>query len=90
MTKKPLLINSLHGFLVLFSKFLHFSGNMDAKKLDKVTVGEYLQIEQESKNRFEYHDGYIFALAGGTLNHGLICGNIFGEIRSGLREKNSS
>ncbi|MBK7407958.1 MAG: Uma2 family endonuclease [Saprospirales bacterium] len=69
---------------------MYFSGNMDAKKLDKVTIEKYLQIEQESKNRFEYHDGYIFALAGGTLNHGLICGNIFGEIRSGLREKNSS
>jgi Uma2 family endonuclease len=28
-------------------------------------------------------------MAGGTYNHGLICGNIFGEIRSRLIEQNS-
>ena len=26
-------------------------------------------------------------MAGGTLNHGLICGNIFGELRAGLKAK---
>lgn len=62
---------------------------MDAKKLNKVTVKEYLQIERESRQRYEFHDGFIFALAGGTLNHGLICGNVFGEIRSWLKEKKS-
>jgi len=62
---------------------------MDAKKLNKVTVKEYLQIERESQQRYEFHDGFIFALAGGTLNHGLICGNIFAKIWSGLAEKNS-
>lgn len=62
---------------------------MDAEKLNKVTVREYLQLELDSQTRYEFHDGYIYALAGGSLNHGLICGNIFGEIRAGLKEKNS-
>ena len=38
-------------------------------------------------SKYEFHNGRIYALAGGSLNHGLICGNIFGELRSGLKEK---
>lgn len=60
---------------------------MDAKKLNNLTVAEYIQIEEDANQKYEYHDGRIYALAGGSLNHGLICGNIFGELRSGLREK---
>jgi Uma2 family endonuclease len=58
---------------------------MEAKKLDKLTIAAYLLLEREAGERYEYHDGHIQAMAGGTLNHGLICGNIFGELRSGLK-----
>ena len=30
----------------------------------------------------------IYAMAGGTMNHGFICGNIYGEIKNALRAKN--
>ena len=40
-------------------------------------------------NNSEYHDGKVYALAGGTLNHALLCGNIYTEIRRGLENKSS-
>ncbi len=62
---------------------------MKARKINNLTVEEYIQQEIESSCKYEYHDGKIYALAGGTLNHGLICGNIFGELRSRLKENDS-
>lgn len=60
---------------------------MEAKKLHKLSIAEYLQIERDNQCKYEYHDGSIIALAGGSLNHGIICGNIYGEIRSQLKKK---
>jgi Uma2 family endonuclease len=59
---------------------------MEAKKYNKVTIKEYLKIEKDSNVRHEFHDGLIFALAGGTIEHGLIAGNIFIELGLALRE----
>lgn len=63
---------------------------MEASPLEKVTIAEYLQIEQESQTKYEFHNGFIYAMAGGTLNHRLICGNIFGELREKIRAENKS
>ncbi len=60
---------------------------MQAEKLDKISIEEYIAIEQANDTKYEYHDGSIYAMAGGTLNHALICGNIFGEMRNSLRAK---
>lgn len=60
---------------------------MEAKKLNNLSVEEYLKIEANSEEKYEYYDGVILAMAGGTLNHGLICGNIFGEFRTILKNK---
>ena len=60
---------------------------MQAEKLDKISIEEYIAIEKANDTKYEYHDGSIYAMAGGTLNHALICGNIFGEIRTSLRAK---
>ena len=62
---------------------------MEAIKLEKVTLAEYLEIESAANEKYEFLDGFIYAMAGGTYNHGLICGNIFSGIKSGLKEKNS-
>lgn len=62
---------------------------MEAKKLENLSLAEYLQIEKEADTRYEYHNGKIFAMAGGTVEHGLISGNTYGEIRMALRRKNS-
>jgi len=49
---------------------------------------EYLDGEQISDVRHEYINGGIFAMSGAKATHNRISGNIFGEIRSQL--KNSS
>ncbi len=63
---------------------------MQATKLNNLTAKEYVDIEISTDTRYEYHDGFVHAMAGGTLPHGLICGNIFGEIRAALRANGSS
>jgi Uma2 family endonuclease len=48
----------------------------EAAKKILYTVEEYLEIEQNSLERYTYHSGEIFAMAGGTLNHSLLASNI--------------
>lgn len=63
---------------------------MKAHKLPGLTIEEYLQQEIDAGIKYEYHSGEIYAMAGGTLNHGLLCGNAYSEIRNKLREKSSN
>lgn len=35
----------------------------------KLTVEEYLQLEEKSEVRHEFYDGETYAMAGGTINH---------------------
>jgi len=42
-----------------------------------MTVEEYFQLERNDPDaRYEYVDGYIYAMAGGTFNHDTIKSNI--------------
>jgi len=59
-------------------------------KVHKIPVEDYVKTEIETNTKYEYHDGKIFALAGGTLNHGLICGNVYSGIRNQLTNKGSN
>ena len=63
---------------------------MKAHRIPKLTVEEYIQYEIETGQRYEYHNGEIFALAGGTLKHALLIGNIYSELRSGLKKNKSN
>jgi Uma2 family endonuclease len=40
------------------------------------TVEEYLALEREAEERHEYLDGFIYAMAGESPNHGAICVNL--------------
>jgi Uma2 family endonuclease len=40
------------------------------------TVAEYLAFERSADERHEYLDGYLYAMAGESLNHNLICTNL--------------
>ncbi|MGH1438378.1 MAG: Uma2 family endonuclease [Lewinella sp.] len=62
---------------------------MEAKKIENISLEDYLVIEQEANTRYEYHDGIIYAMAGGSIEHGLISGNTYGELKFGLRENGS-
>ena len=40
------------------------------------TIEEYLAIERESEERHEYLDGFIYAMAGESPEHGIVCVNL--------------
>jgi Uma2 family endonuclease len=53
----------------------------------RYTLEEYLALERESEVKYEYWDGEIFAMSGGTLAHDLIMGNSSDSLRNALRGK---
>ena len=53
----------------------------------RYTPEEYSALEAQSEVRHEYFDGEIFAMAGTTIPHNLIKGNIMAGLRAGVRER---
>jgi Uma2 family endonuclease len=51
-----------------------------------ISVEEYLEGELVSEIKHEYEDGEVYVMAGATLNHERIAGNVFGELRQYLKE----
>ena len=50
---------------------------MAIKHQQTMTVEEYFQLEENDPDtRYEYIDGHVYAMAGGTANHGTIKSNI--------------
>jgi Uma2 family endonuclease len=49
------------------------------------TIDQYLEIERQSEERYEYLDGQIFAMAGESIAHGEICANLAGLLHPQLR-----
>jgi Uma2 family endonuclease len=53
-----------------------------------MSVEEYLALDRASQDvRYEYIDGIVTMLAGGTTNHSRICVNLVGELRTAMRGK---
>ncbi|SJM96535.1 Uma2 family endonuclease [Crenothrix polyspora] len=50
-----------------------------------LSEAEYLATEPDLEVRREYINGNIYAMAGGSTNHNILSGNIFGEFRSHLK-----
>lgn len=58
------------------------------EKLPKIyTVEEYLSIDRESIERYEYLDGEIYLMAGESVRHGDISVNLIREISLALKGK---
>ncbi len=51
------------------------------------SIEEYLEMEANSLEKLEYHEGEIFAMAGGTLNHNLLSNNVGGSLRQAIKTK---
>ena len=51
------------------------------------TLEEYLVLERDSEVRYEYWNGEVFAMSGGTLHHDRIMGNVFELLRGQLRQR---
>jgi Uma2 family endonuclease len=54
----------------------------------KFTFEEYLQLEEETNQKYEFHDGSVYAMAGGSLNHSLIARNLVGNLHPQLKNGN--
>ena len=52
-----------------------------------LTLAEYNQLEEETQQRYEYHDGEVFAMAGGDPVHNAICHNLHVFLGNALRKK---
>jgi len=48
----------------------------------RLTEEQYLQIERLAETKSEFHDGQMFAMSGGSLNHSLIAGDMIALLRS--------
>lgn len=52
-----------------------------------LSIDEWLALEQSTGERYEYHFGEVFAMAGGTRAHSLISGNAFYAVENNFRTK---
>jgi Uma2 family endonuclease len=50
---------------------------------------EYLTLEEKAETKHEYHNGKIIEMAGATINHNRISGNIYAYLNFFLRDKES-
>ena len=50
-----------------------------------LSVAEYLELEENSTVKHEYLDGYVYAMAGGSVDHGAIAVNVIAALRPLLR-----
>ncbi|MEO7318428.1 MAG: Uma2 family endonuclease [Chthoniobacteraceae bacterium] len=58
------------------------------RKTDEIfTAEEYLAFELEARRRHEFVGGHIYAMAGTTVVHADICGNIYAALHAQLRGK---
>ncbi|HAS42064.1 MAG TPA: hypothetical protein DCS93_16405 [Microscillaceae bacterium] len=48
------------------------------------SIEEYLALEEKSEARYEYHQGEVVAMAGATVTHNEITGNLYMKLRASL------
>lgn len=54
---------------------------------ERISEAAYFALEKQTDTRHEFLDGYVYAMVGGSFNHGTLTGNIAGEIRNHLKGK---
>jgi Uma2 family endonuclease len=59
---------------------------MASERTPSMSVEEYFELEENHPDtRYEYLDGYVYMMSGGSANHATISGNIYAILRSLLR-----
>jgi Uma2 family endonuclease len=53
-------------------------------KVSYMTVEQYLDYETKNPIRYEYVDGFVYAMSGASKNHARLSGNIFARLHSFL------
>ncbi len=59
---------------------------MEAVTKKKLSLADYQQLEDTSDNKYEYHDGEVFAMSGAARKHSAIASNVIGQLNSMLPE----
>lgn len=59
--------------------------NAQPQKKPRMTAEKYLEFDNNSDIKYEYFDGDIFAMTGGSLNHNQISINIASQLKNTLR-----
>ncbi len=54
----------------------------------RLTYTEYKTLDEASETRFEFDAGQVYAMAGGTINHNTLVGNVQGALKPQLRQQN--
>ena len=54
---------------------------------ERISEQAYFALEKKSNTRHEYVDGYVYAMVGGSFNHGTLVGAIAREIGNHLKGK---
>lgn len=52
----------------------------------RLTPEEYLALDRASDIRNEYYDGFVCAMAGGSIRHAIVLGKLFGVLHTALRK----
>jgi len=60
---------------------------MSTAAVRRYTVEEYLALERASATKHEFYDGEIFAMAGASVPHNLVAGNLFAALHAALRDR---
>ncbi len=59
---------------------------MASERTPTMSVEEYFELEENNPDtRYEYFDGYVYMMSGGSANHATISGNIYAILKSFLR-----
>jgi len=53
-----------------------------------LTHQEYFELEEVAENKSQYYQGEIFDMAGASINHNRIAGNIYTSLNQALNKKN--
>ena len=55
---------------------------MAAIPKERLTIEEFIEFDKNSEERWEYFDGVVVSMSGGTLAHNQISGNFFAAMRN--------
>lgn len=57
---------------------------MSAVPVHKLSLEEYLELDRNSEERYEYFDGEVFAMSGASLSHNRIARNLLRSLENQL------
>ncbi len=63
---------------------------MSAQPQPRLTAEQYLAAERSAESRHEYYNGHIYAMSGGSYQHGQIIGNLTTELSNALKMRRCS